>query len=51
MVNQAVFVIDPAAELSLKVSGENLRFSDPNRTAVSLNVLNKLVDAFQRFLS
>lgn len=50
VINQPVLVIDPAAELSLEVAGKGLRFSDPFHAAVSLNVLDQLVDAFQCFL-
>ena len=50
VIDQPVFVINAAAELPLEISGKGFRLSDPNRTAVSLDVLDKLVDALERFL-
>lgn len=49
VIDQPVFVIDPAAELPLEIPGEGFRLSYASHTAVSLYVFYELVDALQRF--
>lgn len=51
MVHQAVFIINAAAVFALQVTCEGFRFPDTFHTAVAFNILNELIDAFQRFLS
>ena len=51
MIDQAVFIVDPAAVLTLQVAGKGFGFPDPFHAAVALNILYELVNTFDCFLS
>ena len=44
MINEAVFFVDATAVFALQVAGEGFRLPDSFHTAVSLDILDKLVD-------
>ena len=49
-VDQSVFFIDPAAEEALQVSFQCFRFADALHRAVSVDVFDERVNAFEGFL-
>ena len=46
MINKTVFVVDPAAEFALQVSGQWFRLSNAVHASVAFDVFDELVDAF-----
>lgn len=49
VVDQAVFLIDPAAVFPLQVAGQGFGFPDALHAAVALNILYELVNTFDGF--
>jgi hypothetical protein len=44
VVNKPFFFVDTAAVFALQVTGEGFWFSDSIHTAVTLNILDELID-------
>ena len=45
LIDQAVYIVDPAAPVSRKISDKRLRLSDAG-VSVSLNVIEQKINAF-----